>query len=272
MTTELRSSRSHLVRGAEQARRRRAWAISFLGVLAVLALGVWLGSAITPRLVSSAPPPPIEDEGHAKLEKLDSALTQSWQTNLQLAARIRSLQAMVGEASEGGRSQIVEGVISTLSDQDLQSIIASAVHLSPDEIDEVRDLRGFSERLAEIAMEDTLQPTNDGAGTAYVVFTSSRPMGDVDSIARQQFNSDEHRIYAVFQTESFERNTVMIKWYRRDQPKILLFQRYSIVPGEPHGFVWHRPSGGWEQGQYEVSIYSGDEAMTPLASGNYTVQ
>ena len=121
-------------------------------------------------------------------------------------------------------------------------------------------------------MEDTLQPGNNVAGAEHVVFTSSPQTGDLDSTAREQFNPDEPQIYAVFPTEDFEGDTVMIKWYRRDQPKILLLQRYSIVPGEPHGYVWFRPDGGWEPGQYEVNIYSGDEAMRPLAAGHYAVQ
>ncbi len=250
----------------------RVWPIAFLGSLTGLALGAWLGPVLAPPLIVSAQPLIVSEGWDEREANLDSALTESGLANLQLAARIRSLEAMVGEVSEGDRSQLVGRVISTLSDQDLQSILASTAHLSPDEIGDVRDLRGFSERLAEIAMEDTLQPGNNVAGAEHVVFTSSPEIGDLDSAARERFNPDEPQIYAVFATEDFEGDTVMIKWYRRDQPQILLFQRYSIVPRERHGYVWFRPDGDWERGQYAVDIYSGDEAMTTLASGHYTVQ
>lgn len=251
----------------------RVWPVALLGTVAGLALGAWLGHALAPPLIVSAPRPPVVSEGGGERDaNLDSALTQSWLANLQLAARIRSLESMLGEVSKGDRSQVVGRILSTLSDQDLQAILASAVHLSPDEIDDVRDLRGFSERLAEIAMEDTLQPGNDIGGAEHVVFTNSPETGNLDSVARDQFDPAEPRIYAVFATEDFEGDTVMIKWYRRDQPKILLFQRYMIAPRQRHGYVWFRPDGDWERGQYEVAVYSGDEAMTPLASGHYTVQ
>jgi len=244
-----------------------------LASVAGLALGIWLGRVLAPPPSVSAPPPLVVSERRDGREaKLDSALTQSWRANLELAARIKGLEAMAGELSESDRSQLIERIISTLSDRDLQSILASTIRLSPDEIDDVRDLRGFSERLAKIAMEDTLQPGKNVAGAEDVVFTSSPQTGDVDSTAREQFGPDEPEIYAGFATEDFEGDTVMVKWYRRDQPEILLFQRYPIVPGEQHGYVWFRPDEDWAQGQYEVDIYSGDEAMTPLASGNYTVQ
>ncbi len=67
-------------------------------------------------------------------------------------------------------------------------------------------------------------------------------------------------------------NTVMVKWYRRDRPEILLFQRYPVVPGDANGYVWSDGNGGWDTGQYEVNIYTGDEAMTLLASGYYWIR
>ena len=64
----------------------------------------------------------------------------------------------------------------------------------------------------------------------------------------------------------------MVKWYRRDRPEILLFQRYSVVPGDPNGYVWFSPDGSWCPGQAKAEIYTGDETMTLLASGHYWIQ
>ena len=73
-------------------------------------------------------------------------------------------------------------------------------------------------------------------------------------------------------TDSFDQDRVMVKWYRRDSPEILLLQRYPIVRGDDHGHVWFEPDRGWEQGSYKVDVYSGDESMTLLASGSYRVR
>jgi hypothetical protein len=79
-----------------------------------------------------------------------------------------------------------------MSDRDLESVLASMIHLSREEIEEVGDLRAFANRLADIAMEDTLMPTDTNAGGDQVVFTT-RPERDD---ARSQFAAGETRIYA----------------------------------------------------------------------------
>jgi hypothetical protein len=155
-----------------------------------------------------------------------------------------------------------------MSDRDLESVLASMIHLSREEIEEVGDLRTFANRLADIAMEDTLMPTDAAAGGEHVVFTT----GPERDGTRSQFDAGETRIYAVFPTDYFDQEKVMVKWYRRDHPEILLLQRYPVVAGDQYGHVWLEPNRGWEQGQYKVDIYSGDESMGLLASGNYSVQ
>ncbi len=76
----------------------------------------------------------------------------------------------------------------------------------------------------------------------------------------------------MFPTDYFDQDKVMVKWYRRDHPEILLLQRYPIVAGDDYGHVWLEPDRGWEQGSYKVDVFSGDESMTLLASGNYRVR
>ena len=193
---------------------------------------------------------------------------ESWLSGLRLAARVDSLEALVEEMSADDVSQAVDASISRMSDRDLESVLASTIHLSREEIEDVRDLRAFAKRLAEIAMEDTLLPTDLAAGADRVVFTTSPRFDDT----RSHFDAGEERIYAVFPTDYFDQEQVMVKWYRRDHPEILLLQRYPIVVGDEYGHVWLEPNRGWEQGQYKVDVYSGDETMALVASGNYSVQ
>ncbi len=202
---------------------------------------------------------------------LRSALMESGLARLQLAARVGDLEALLRDLDGADYSQIVNEGISTLSDRELQSVLASTVHLSSEEIGEIRDIRAFSKRLAELAMEDIIEPETSQGGVDHVIFTTSPEMDDVDVNARTHFGPGADRIYAVFPTERFGEDTVMVKWYRRDRPEILLFQRYSVVPGDPNGYVW-LSRDAWEPGQYKVSVYTGDETMTALASGHYWVQ
>ena len=229
------------------------------------ALGVRDAQATSIPSPASAPKGIDLDSGK---EDVESALMESWMSGLRLAARVNSLEAIIEEMSAGDVSRAVETSISQMSDRDLESVLASTVHLSREEIEDVGDLRAFANRLAEIAMEDTLMPTDMDAGGDHVVFTTSPQMDD----SRSQFDAGESRIYAVFPTDYFDQEKVMVKWYRRDHPEILLLQRYPIVSGDEYGHVWLEPNRGWEQGQYKVDIYSGDESMTLVATGNYSVQ
>ncbi len=254
----------------------RLHASVFIGLAVGLALGGWLGRSSAPSVPAvafvGAGEPSRESalaSGREALEAgLRSALVESGLARLELAARVDDLERLPADGGGPDYSRIVSEGISTLSDRELESMLASTVHLSLEEIGEVRDIRTFSKRLAEIAMQDIIEPETSPDGVDHVVFTTSPAMGNVD--ARTHFGTDANRIYAVFPTDRFGKDSVMVKWYRRDRPVILLFERYSIVPGDPSGYVWL--SRRWEPGQYKVSIYSGDETMNPLASGNYWVQ
>jgi hypothetical protein len=92
------------------------------------------------------------------------------------------------------------------------------------------------------------------------------------TLARDRFDAGDSRIYAFFPTDRYERDTVMIKWLRGDRNQILAFERYPIRPGDAHGYVWLRPRGGWEPGQYQVNVYAADEEVTLLAHGRYRVE
>jgi hypothetical protein len=246
-----------------------------IGFAAGLALGASLGQlddlGVRDAQASPGKSPafvPKEVDPSSQNVDLESALMDTWSSNLRLAARVNSLEALIEAMGSNDVSRTVESSISQMSDRDLESVLASMIHLSREEIEEVGDLRAFANRLADIAMEDTLMPTDATAGGEHVVFTTSP---DRDG-TRSQFDAGETRIYAVFPTDYFDQEKVMVKWYRRDHPEILLLQRYPIVAGDQYGHVWLEPNRGWEQGQYKVDIYSGDEAMGLLASGNYSVQ
>jgi hypothetical protein len=129
----------------------------------------------------------------------------------------------------------------------------------------------FAARLAEVAMEDIVEPAGEPSGAIRVLFTTKPETRDPQVLARERFTTQEPRIYAVFPTAGYTHDTVMIKWYRTDPPQILLFRRYDIRPGDAYGFVWLQPKQSWEPGSYRVEVYAADEAVTRLARGRYQV-
>jgi len=236
-------------------------------------LGGWLGRTTAPaspppdaaRAERHLPQPATASAADGAEARLEAALTESWLARLRLAAKLHELR----DAPRAELSEILDAGLSSLSDRELESILASTVRLDAEEIGELKDLRAYSARLAEIAMADVLRPEVPDAAAQRVVFGTAPDAGD--GAARAPFRPEAGRIYAVFPTAGDAGDAVMVKWYRRDRPEILLFQRYPIVPGDPRGHVWLRPAAGWEPGQYKVDVFTGDESLTPVASGHYRV-
>ena len=64
---------------------------------------------------------------------------------------------------------------------------------------------------------------------------------------------------------------MFVKWYKADDPKILLFDQYKIQRGADYSFVWLEQESGWTEGEYVVEFYSADEQLKQVASGSYIV-
>ena len=64
---------------------------------------------------------------------------------------------------------------------------------------------------------------------------------------------------------------VFVKWTRLDDPEIVDFGPAPVIPGADYGEAWLRPDSALRPGRYKVGVFSGDEAMRPLADGRYRV-
>jgi hypothetical protein len=259
---------------------RTVWlAISLAAFLAGAALGRFaLGPGTceehcaTPTHLQAAEPSQTAGS-NAREEELERALESSWLDMLRLATKVESLESLLEELQGGDldHRQLVQSAIANLGERELQSIVASAASLNAEDLEAIEDMPAFAARLAEVAMEDIVEPGAEPTGGGRVLFTTSPETDDPASLARSRFTSQDARIYAVFPTADYAQGAVMIKWYRSDPPQILLFRRYAIRPGDRYGYVWLRPKDGWEPGQYRVDVYAADEAVTRLARGHYSV-
>ncbi len=245
-------------------------------------IGWWLGRVsglpdklALARILAKAAPGAIEP-GSPLQPGSDSADSSDWwRVALQLAQRVDSLEALLEgiEAQGGDPKEFVRGAIAQLSESDLEFVLRSAVRLSADDLAEIEDLPGFAVRLSEIALSGIVEPDEADAGRADSVFFTRTPeRNDPEAVGRHSFGSDENRIYAVFPRAEYDGEQVMVKWFRTDKPEIALFGRYPISPNQEFSWVWLEKREGWDHGRYQVDIFSGDEAMTPLARGRFVVE
>jgi len=242
-------------------------------------VGWWLGRASNlpsklaiAKILTEAAPGAVE-QGDALESDADSA---SWlPVALQLAMRVDSLEALLEEIKGRGSEpkEFVREAIGQLSENDLESLLRSAVRMDSDDLAQIEDVPEFAHRLSEIAMNGVVEPDEADDGQAPTVFFTRTPeRNDPQAVGRHSFASDEHRIYAVFSRDGYNLDDVMVKWFRTDEPEILLFGRYPVTPNEKFSWVWLEKREGWEPGRYQVDVFSGDEALTPIGRGQFSVE
>lgn len=172
-------------------------------------------------------------------------------------------------AWSGDPSEVVDVIIESMSERELRSAITSLTGLTEDDLVEMRDLRAFTRRAAEVAMDNVIRFDDAPQEPLPAVEFSHNP-NDMERFTTNRFVGDE-RIFAVFPSTPSTQDEVFVKWYRSDKAEILLFDRYPIQRESDRNFVWIENNEGWPAGEYAVEIYSADEAMSPLASGRYVV-
>ena len=185
--------------------------------------------------------------------------------------------ASISDLLDWSRSpeRVSRRIINEMSDYELVSTITSITKLDAEELRTYSDLRGYANRLSHIAMSgvitDDISPEFDHAAIDVVFATgaSSRNGAEEPNLV---FDEDTRKIYAVIPNDETSGGHVMVHWYRVDPPEIMLFDQYGVSPQDEYSYVWLKPPGGhWDEGEYRVEFFSGDENLTPMAAGNYRV-
>jgi hypothetical protein len=90
---------------------------------------------------------------------------------LRLAAHVNSLEDLIDEFSREDVEprEAVRELIRRMNDDDLTTVVTLAMRFGEDELEEVEDIRAFATRLADIAIEGTLEeaPDPDGADSGW---------------------------------------------------------------------------------------------------------
>jgi hypothetical protein len=184
----------------------------------------------------------------------------------------------VSDILDWGRApeNVSRRIINEMSDDELISTITSVTTITADELAEISDLRDYANRLTHIAMSGVITPDiadTFGHDTLEVEFSIKANKSSGADDPRDEFEADARRIYAVIPNNENSTSTIMVHWYRIDQPEILLFDRYRVSPADNYSYVWLKgPSGPWPSGEYRAEFYSANEDLAPIASGTYWIK
>lgn len=267
---------------ARHTRGRAAWTHVVLAGLLGVAVGWWARDLVptrpaeTPRPAgpvartgaadAGVPAPPGRDDDEAAL-RLWSNLA------LTLATRSADLESLLAElqAEADDPRAAIDRAIASSSDAELAAILSAITRIDEDALLAQGDLRPFASRLVEVALDGLQGPSNEPPADRRVYFSSTTRDFDPDTSAQDAFPSDQGRIFATIDLGDYPAERVMVKWVNTETGRIHSLQSLDHRPGQPLWSYLGR-DGGWDPGEYEVSVYTQDAAMEILARGRYSVQ
>lgn len=166
----------------------------------------------------------------------------------------------------------IGATIKALPEDYLVNAVTQFSDFSAAELQQMDDVRGFANRLREVAWRGVLEPSEVEALALSDVTFSLSPAAETDYHKHlTQFESGTQRIYGNFNVLGGSGATVIAKWYRVDQPELYDFKRYQIDLTKIDNYVWYQFNSGWPDGEYALEILSADEALDTLAFGSFTV-
>ena len=242
-----------------------------LALVAGFGVGRWSGGEDAP----AASRRPAARLAEPRVERTPSAVS--------IAEANEAATTETGEPGEGAFSEPTPpphdpgealGVaIDTLRDDEIIAALATATGIGAEELRDVRDPRAMARRMSQIALEDVIRPSEERPpGLARVYFSEESLAGDpAESPSAATKFDGRSDLVATFATEEYDLDRVFVKWTRLDDPEIVDFGPAPVIPGADYGEAWLRPDSALRPGRYKVGVFSGDEAMRPLADGRYRV-
>jgi hypothetical protein len=248
-------------------------------------VGWWIGVASSPLVVieeaecAERAPAAAEDPA-SRLQPVDPEVAESIQESLlsgfELAAKLGALEALAEQASRSGLAprEIAGVAVDGVPEADLPILTGMLAGVEADELAEIEDPRGFARRLAELAIEAEVEGAGEDAIDAPIelLFASDEEIQNPHVVATRSFAPDAGEIFAIARTRDLEDTQLMVRWARIGHPDLLALEPMTVDASSNWSAASHRRSGRWLEGRYQVSLYSFDGEMKPLASAVFSVK
>lgn len=162
-----------------------------------------------------------------------------------------------------------------LEEEDILGLMQNFVKIKSDDIPTHMSIEDFTIKLLDIAGNNIINLNQNNSERQPVSSETIKFSTSVhDNVAidpRVVFNMRESKIFATFNTGNVTDNFVLAKWYRTDSPEIIFFDKVPIDPNAETNSVWLDSKGQSKSGQYKVEVYSFNDGLDPIASGEYSV-
>lgn len=252
------------------------------GVLAALVVGLGVGFA-----AGRADPPstaatacrgePVAERSHARGASTASPAAPSADeapAPLQAISELALLEGSSGAAVRAALrfsddpDALVASVVDGMARDELEIALATLTGRDRAELEAIRDLHRYAKSYARIAMSGILTdpPTSASNEIEFAVriadtFEPGPP--------RTVFDSSSARLFGMFALDSALQGDVLAKWYRVDDPELLMFEEVPLLSRDGEAFVRLDRPEGWPEGDYRLEVYSPGDDFELIAAGNY---
>jgi hypothetical protein len=225
--------------------------------------------------------PELHDQKVADLrKKLDQMIKKASLQEEYISILDKIIEGDINRPIDEIISQKLEAM--NLDDQEMLGLIQSFINIDSDDVPSQIPIKDFAVKLVKIAANGVLTPvqsesiTNDPLPLPIYFDTSTNPDYSV-SDPRETFFPEETKIFASFDSSQLTDDNVLVdsvlaKWYRTDQPQILLMKSSPIRPLSNYNHIWLDRPQGWPRGDYQVEIYSFQDDTNLIASGKYNIE
>jgi len=139
--------------------------------------------------------------------------------------------------------------------------------ISEESLNDIENIRPFSKRLAEIALNS--QEELDDIGYINIIFSTSPSYGKKLLSGGNSIRAND-TVFAHIVSSGISEE-VIVKWQHLPTNEILLFKNKTISESNSVPSIWLRPRNGWKEGAYRVSVYTMDDEANPIGSNSYII-
>ena len=172
---------------------------------------------------------------------------------------------------------LIASVIDGMSRDELALAVATVTGRDRSELEARRDLHRFATSLAGAALSGVVTDPLVADAQSIDFATRLRQSQDAEG-ASEVFPASARRMFGVFPLDEGARDQVIAKWYRVDEPELLMFRELPIREQNGQGFVRFDRREGWPEGEYRLEIYafgddrSSSDELELIASGDYRTE
>ena len=153
-------------------------------------------------------------------------------------------------------------------ENDLLEILANNSLMSHSELSRFNNPASFAYRYFEATNTNFYDSAERKNEIDYLEswFSSSHESPEVES----SFSKDVTTIYLHLNVEGVLAKDVIVKWYKADTGERVLLRRFTVNSQREKDFFWVKRKQ-WDEGVYNVEIFSADEELNLLAANQFVV-